>query len=102
MIRLATLKPPVARLEYGMVGTLTVKRITGRVLQSRNRRLLAREPLCRACVEQCKVTAAVQVDHIVPLHLGGSEDESNLQGLCLKCHDAKSAKEAKNRGTGGI
>lgn len=34
--------------------------------------------------------AGYEVDHIVPLSEGGSNDVSNLQALCLMCHRVKS------------
>lgn len=34
---------------------------------------------------------ARHVDHRVPLRLGGSNDESNLNGMCDHCHDHKTA-----------
>ena len=50
------------------------------------RRVLREEPLCRACGER----SSVEVDHIVPLHRGGSlMDRANLQGLCVECHQSK-------------
>jgi 5-methylcytosine-specific restriction protein A len=30
-----------------------------------------------------------QIDHIIPLHQGGENDRSNLQGLCGSCHGKK-------------
>jgi 5-methylcytosine-specific restriction protein A len=43
----------------------------------------------------CKDTLdeGYQVDHIVPLFAGGSNDLSNLQPLCAKCHAKKSFNE---------
>jgi 5-methylcytosine-specific restriction protein A len=39
--------------------------------------------------------AYAEVDHIVPVALGGPEhDPDNMQLLCRICHDAKSAAEA--------
>ena len=35
------------------------------------------------------------VDHIIPLHLGGSCDVSNLQILCVPCHRKKTSLECK-------
>jgi len=39
----------------------------------------------------------LQVDHIVPISLGGNEfDESNLQILCIECAKRKNSRDAKN------
>lgn len=34
--------------------------------------------------------AGYEIDHIIPLSDGGSNDKSNLQALCLMCHRVKS------------
>jgi hypothetical protein len=39
----------------------------------------------------------VQIDYIVPRRAGGGDGRSNLQGLCLPCHDAKSRRDAAPR-----
>jgi 5-methylcytosine-specific restriction protein A len=39
------------------------------------------------------VSPASDVDHIVPIFEGGSDDDSNLQALCGRHHDDKTAKE---------
>lgn len=38
-----------------------------------------------------------EVDHAVPIHLGGTNDLSNLVSLCLWCHRAKSKSETSER-----
>lgn len=38
-----------------------------------------------------------QIDHVIPREQGGSNDESNLQPLCVECHKAKSDAETKVR-----
>ena len=38
----------------------------------------------------CGITAE-QIDHVIPLALGGTDDYSNLQPLCKLCHKAKTA-----------
>ncbi|QJQ03928.1 HNH endonuclease [Herbaspirillum rubrisubalbicans Os34] len=51
---------------------------------------LQKEPLCRFCLEQKRVSAATLVDHIEP-HRGVEEkfyDPANLQSLCKPCHDS--------------
>ena len=39
----------------------------------------------------------IHIDHIVGIQFGGSNDEDNLQALCLECHHAKTIKETKYR-----
>lgn len=52
---------------------------------------LAREPLCRFCLEKGRVRAACVVDHID----GNSRnnDPSNLRSLCKTCHDRRTARD---------
>ncbi|HXF36352.1 MAG TPA: HNH endonuclease signature motif containing protein [Actinomycetota bacterium] len=40
---------------------------------------------------------AQEVDHVVPAHLGGTDDPSNLAAVCRRCHASKTAKEARAR-----
>lgn len=69
----------------------TTQRIRGRTLQTLRTRLLKANPLCVACASKGYVTAAVEIDHIKALCNGGTNDESNLQGLCKTCHEDKTA-----------
>ena len=51
------------------------------------------------CCAECGdwiMLAETQWDHILPLCLGGSND-NNWQGLCMKCHATKTKKEAGMR-----
>ena len=51
-------------------------------------------PVCIACEAIGLVSPAEVTDHIVPINNGGAPWEwSNLQSLCRRCHDSKSAKE---------
>lgn len=45
---------------------------------------------CAKCDDDCRNP---EIDHIVPLCKGGSDDLSNLQALCSQCHGAKSKAE---------
>ena len=56
-------------------------------------------PYCQICDEKNGAQIpAVQVDHIVPLEVGGAPfDPENLQSLCKRCHVLKSAEEARQR-----
>ena len=71
------------------------KRVTGRKLQTMRAALFTRQPLCVACEAQGRVTLATQRDHMIPLAEGGADDDSNVQGLCEPCHDAKSKSESQ-------
>lgn len=52
--------------------------------------VLSLNPLCVHCAKKGDVTPADVVDHIKPIKKGGAKlDESNLQGLCHKCHNRK-------------
>lgn len=45
----------------------------------------------------CGRLATLEVDHVVPLHLGGTDAVTNLQSLCKECHARKTAREATAR-----
>ncbi len=43
---------------------------------------------CRSCGKMQQETA-LELDHIIPIALGGSNDISNLQTLCRRCNQRK-------------
>ena len=51
---------------------------------------------CNRCCHL--VDAHYEIDHVVPLHLGGANCDTNLQLLCARCHAAKTAGEMAARG----
>ena len=55
------------------------------------------EPLCRHCLRDGRVTAAVCVDHCIPLSEAPNLRlvRSNLQALCASCHARKTQAESK-------
>lgn len=53
--------------------------------------------LCCECAKEGRVSAASDVDHIVPKSQGGTDDLSNLQSLCKKCHKTKTYAEKRGR-----
>lgn len=57
------------------------------------RMVLREEPLCVECEKAGRVTAANEVDHIIPLRQGGTHERSNLQPLCKSCHSKKTNRE---------
>ena len=54
--------------------------------KAKRTRFMAAHPCCQwpLCSEP-----ANQLDHMLPVHLGGNEDESNLQALCRRHHTIK-------------
>jgi 5-methylcytosine-specific restriction protein A len=58
----------------------------GRAWQKLRRQVLAEQPFC-ACGAR-----ATQVDHIIPLSRGGTNDRCNLRACCRSCHSRKTAK----------
>lgn len=50
--------------------------------------------------QHCGSTHRLQVDHVIPISQGGTHQQSNLQVLCEKCHDRKTATEAHAGRTG--
>ena len=61
-----------------------------RIAQRQN--WLCAGPQCRDAAEN-KELGEYEVDHIVPLSLGGTPDNDNLQALCLNCHQKKTDQE---------
>jgi 5-methylcytosine-specific restriction protein A len=69
------------------------QRTRGRKWLGIRARMLSLNPLCVECQRIGVVRAAEQVDHIVPLSQGGTDDDANLQGLCTEHHLRKSTLE---------
>lgn len=80
-------KPPVH------AGRFKHKRIRGRAGVKLRKQVRDEEPLCRICQAKGRTRPTEEVDHIVPLSRGGSNERSNFQGLCKPCHQAKSDEE---------
>ena len=69
-------------------------RSTSRYQNVRAGFLLA-HPLCAECERQGYTVAAVELDHVVPVHVapGRFWDISNWQGFCVTCYETKLAAE---------
>lgn len=61
----------------------------GREWDRIRRTVLQEEPLCRMCPR-----SSTTVDHIVPKARGGTDDRSNLQGLCALHAQEKNGQDA--------
>ena len=65
--------------------------------------VLAEEPCCRVC--RGGGTDDDIVDHVVSLAADGTDDRANLQRLCRRCSNAKTARESlasRRQGAGGV
>jgi 5-methylcytosine-specific restriction protein A len=67
------------------------QRIRGRKLQALRSRFFGANPLCVVCEKAGRLSVATDLDHIVALVNGGSNDDENFQGLCAACHVDKTA-----------
>ena len=88
----------MARKVKPWAGNHTKRTVLGRSLQKARTKLFAANPLCVECAKQGRTEIATIRDHIKPLAFGGLDVESNTQGLCASCHDAKTAEESKGWG----
>lgn len=71
-------------------------RITGTRLQKIRHQHYKRNPLCVECLKKDPpvIRQWEELDHIIPLHLGGTDTDDNRQGLCGECHQLKTTGEA--------
>jgi 5-methylcytosine-specific restriction endonuclease McrA len=77
------------------------RKVSGGRWQKTRVRILKRDhSMCQPCAKRGKVVLATQVDHVIPLSKGGTDDDSNLQAICERCHDRKTRKELGRKGSG--
>ena len=56
--------------------------------------ILARDDrLCQVCLGKGRTTPAQEVDHITPKAKGGTDEDDNLQSICVSCHREKTTRE---------
>jgi 5-methylcytosine-specific restriction enzyme A len=64
-------------------------RVLGRVGVEQRRRIRVRDNYtCRMCRRPVRIG---EVDHIIALENGGTNDDDNQQLLCIECHKVKTA-----------
>ncbi len=72
----------------------TAKRTRGDAWMAIRRRVMARDcGMCQQCKRAGRLTLGDEVDHIVSLAAGGSDDLANLELLCHDCHAAKTRED---------
>lgn len=65
----------------------------GRRLQRLRRQVFQRDGwACRHC-GSVGTEQTLELDHVIPLHDGGPDAESNMQTLCSPCHASKTTAE---------
>jgi 5-methylcytosine-specific restriction endonuclease McrA len=94
--RLATLapaRPNVVERKRGWAG-----------VQDRNRIRARDKGQCQQCIRERRshINNGFQVDHVVPLWDGGTDDDSNKETICDEHHKIKTAREAKERAARGF
>lgn len=52
---------------------------------------------CHLCAGRIKVGEAWEVEHVLPLSMGGTDDDDNLAPAHVKCHARKTSVEAGTR-----
>jgi len=98
MGKLNTIKPKVKVIDTKVVKSKVVERERGRPWMRRRQRIMERDGyLCQTCSKSGKVTVAEEVDHIIPLSVGGRDDDGNLQAICKECHQSKTTAEGGER-----
>jgi 5-methylcytosine-specific restriction protein A len=93
--KINSLKPRVNKVHIETCSISIVERIRGYKLTKIRERIMLRDLYaCQACG---RVTVDGEVDHKIPLHLGGIESDENRQYLCVPCHAIKTEQEEKDR-----
>jgi 5-methylcytosine-specific restriction protein A len=92
------LKQPPSRLKVAgsklKAATSTAQRTRGSAWMAITHKVKTRDQgMCQACKRAGRARPGQHVDHIHRRELGGSDDLSNLQYLCIPCHKAKSTAE---------
>lgn len=86
------------RLRMASTTVSETKRTRGRAWMTKRERILKRDSgLCQACKAAGRLKLAFEVDHIVELADGGTDDDTNLQSLCVECHKDKTERSKRAR-----
>ena len=95
MGKLTRLENKIKTTNLSVGSSMAVERIRGgRLTKIRERIAIRDEYTCQICK---RVEVNGEVDHKVPLHLGGQETDENRWWLCPKCHTEKSEQEQGGR-----
>lgn len=82
--RIKTITNRIETADLSRGARIQTERIRGHKLTVIRQRILLRdEYTCQICG---RVSAQLEVDHIVPLSMGGAESDENRRSLCKDCH----------------
>jgi 5-methylcytosine-specific restriction endonuclease McrA len=103
MEKLHSIERRIQTIELRRGGPVMLPRIVGRHLTKIRERIIARDgAACTKCGFMPYNLSQLEVDHVVPLFMGGQESDENRACLCKRCHRKKSDLEEKERlGLGG-
>lgn len=93
LVKFVTLFKGNHDITYADIKALIKELATKRYVLSNSKKSVYRDQghNCAKC--QLKLPISYQIDHIVPLYQGGSNDEDNLQALCPTCHSEKTVED---------
>jgi 5-methylcytosine-specific restriction endonuclease McrA len=95
MQKITSINQRITTIDLRKGGLVAENRVVGRELTRIRERIIVRDgAACRKCG---KMVGRLEVDHVVPLALGGQESDFNRQLLCYDCHKLKSELERQGR-----
>lgn len=108
-MRLRTIKSSLRTLGSGQrkVQSRSDQRVWGRASQARRLRLWTVNPYCVDCKKLTDFPNGFEIDHEIPVEVGGSEDDDNLAVRCVwwdeqgkkrGCHEVKTQREKREAG----
>lgn len=85
MARLKTLPPRLGKHPSRQMETTSTRdrRMTGRKLQDRRLKMWKINPYCSGCGRLVEYPGGFELDHKIPIYLGGEDTEDNCQILCV-------------------
>ena len=104
MAKLTTLKPRIAAMQAGRVQSAATPRDRGSRWRRIRQQVLDRAGWvcqCSDCASMGRVRPATEVDHILPLADGGTDEVGNLQAINRECHARKTVAENGKNWRGG-
>jgi 5-methylcytosine-specific restriction enzyme A len=102
-VKLATLKPAVPIMRTKAAAAPVTDRLRGNQWDAIRKRVMERDGwLCQPCKRAGRPRTGSEVDHVVPLSEGGSNDPANLQTICTPCHESKTQTERSGKAGGWL